>query len=117
MIKARIATHKTLIKTMYYGLTGGHYDVIYFFSEKPKLDNEDWIGDVPCVDLNECQRNETLQAAMYLQDFKTLYPNVDVGRPKDIEVTEVFPIQLEIVLGDIIRYSADGWGNNKFYEV
>lgn len=97
IVDAKIKFPKLSTKTVWAGVYGGHYDQIVFFSKKP-VKSKDYN-----VNLYDCYDNkEIIIGDMGLGEFKELYPGADLsafldqsGKPKDIEVVEVFQIRLE----------------------
>jgi hypothetical protein len=105
MLIARYKHPKTKFKRVWVGMYGGHYDIIVFFKRKPKKSKEDYKL-IDCIKgkYYDCYDNKDLIVGdMSLCDFEVLYPEVDLspyldnGRPKEIEITEVFQIKLEAV--------------------
>lgn len=105
-MKRKVTNAKLVLPELEYrkvwaGLYGGHYDVIVFFSKKPAKAKEAYRKGWKV--LYDCLENEKLIVGdMSLCDFRTLYPNVDLtpytqenGRPKEIEVTEIFQLNLQ----------------------
>ena len=76
---------------------GGHYSCIVFFNEYPKMSDEPYylrdIIDGHYFDLLDNEK--IIVGCMWLEEFNELYPDAMVGLPKDIQVTEVFEMELE----------------------
>jgi hypothetical protein len=101
IINAKLKLPKTKTKIVWAGLYGGHYDQIVFFKKKPVKSKDphnhidgDWYD---CTD-----NKELIVGDMTLSDFQELYPKVnlkpylsEIGRPKGIEIPEVFKINIE----------------------
>lgn len=107
------ATPVLQTKTVWAGMYGGHYDVIVFFSKKPKkfslreLKKHYFIKDGNFPNgYYDCLHNDDLIIGdMNLSDFLDLF-NVDLsqylenGRPKDTEIIEVFRLELTTVFDE-----------------
>ena len=112
--KLKMPTLQT--KKVWYGLYGGHYSCIVFFSEKPKISDEPYylphIIDGYFYDLLD---NEyVIIGCMWLEQFNELYPEAVVGLPTHIHITEVFEMELECFFNDNGRitsydFHADGY--------
>ena len=124
MIKAKLTLPKLETKKVWFGLYGGHYDVIVFFKEKPVKNDEGYY----CIHDNGGGQNSKAIGAMSLPDFYLLYPTADLrehtqqrdskdtlgGRPMDIEIYDVFEMEITTAFnqwGDIYSFHAneDGW--------
>lgn len=119
--KAVMKMPKLETRKVWFGLYGGHYDVIVFFSEKPERidDNTTRSALHPngyfCLLANE----DVLAGAMWLGVFEEMFPDFDLGpyttngRPRDIEVSEVFEMKLTAMWdGNKLKgmeCHADGW--------
>lgn len=113
MVIAKYKHPKLTTRKVWAGLYGGHYDVIVFFKEKPKMvEGESYI--------NPAENHDLIIGDMYLNDFYLVFPNADIskytqdenGRPKEIEIPEVFEMKLTSYFdkdGDLgnIRFEAD----------
>ncbi|WP_137905520.1 hypothetical protein [Chryseobacterium sp. 2VB] len=104
---------KTQIKKVWIGSYGGHYEAIFFFKKKPKKTSE--LNDGTkyyCI----VDNRDLVIGSMFMGDFKELYPDFDMNiiKPKDIEITEVIQIMFEAVYdkyGDLVsyKYNADNY--------
>lgn len=112
MLVAKYKHPKMATKKVWVGMYGGHGDVIVFFTKKPKKNQ---YGEYSVI----APENKAVYfASMWLCEFLEVYPNVDLsqylenGRPKDIEITEVFQMKIEVSIDDwgqgrTIDYNAD----------
>lgn len=108
---AKYVHPKTQTKKLWVGSYGGHYEALFFFKKKPKKTgclNDD--TKYYCIIDNK----ELVVGSMYLCDFEELYPDFDMNllKPDDIEITNVFPIMFEAVYdsyGDLrdFKYNAE----------
>lgn len=100
-------------KVVWAGVYGGHYDIIVFFSQKPKrsslkeLQKSYFItpGNYP-KGYYDCLLNEKLIIGdMGLETFQLVF-NVDLSsrlinnRPPDTEIVEVFQIELTAIFDE-----------------
>ena len=80
-------------KTVWCGLYGGHYDVIIFFSKKPVLSQD--IHRFAGVKYYDAYDNKKfIVGSMSLPEFIELYPDCKHLKPTEIDIVEVFKIQL-----------------------
>ena len=122
MVKA-IFNPKIKTQKVWAGLYGGHYDVIVFFKKKPKPSNEEH-NIVKPVWYDLMEQDKIIIGNMDLFTFRYLFPDTDLtpytqknGRPKDIEIPEVFEIELMAPFDDYgemvnINTNLDGWNNS-----
>ena len=94
------AKQKSKTKTVWAGMYGGHYDQIVFFSTKPKK-IKDGSSLVHADGHYDCLENEDkIIGDMSLGDFQATFECdltpylAENGRPKAIEIIEVFRIKL-----------------------
>ena len=122
MIKATF-TPKLQTKKVWAGLYGGHYDVIVFFSDKPRVEEGDidtserLYGGKGVID----EDKKLALGSMSLEQFYELYPNADIsafaqdnGRPKDTVFVEFFELELEAPVDEdgafeSFDYDMDDW--------
>jgi hypothetical protein len=102
MIKASFRPPKLTTKKVWAGLYGGHYDQIIFFKSKPVQAKEKhrfiegkWY---------DCFENKDLIIGdMSLGEFREYFPDADLtpyteeGRPKAIDIPEVFALKLKAI--------------------
>ncbi len=98
-MKATLKLPKIKRKKVWAGMYGGHYDVIVFFKYKPKKDTS---THHMIKSFYDCYDNrELIIGDLDMITFNELYPNADLsaylinGRPKEIEIPEVFQIEIE----------------------
>jgi len=99
MIIAKYKEPKRTAKSLWAGVYGGHYSAIVFFKKKPKFNtSSDNLYDL-------LDNKYLIVGCMYLDDFKELYPGANLseylqsnGRPKDINVIEVFKMKIDIAI-------------------
>lgn len=83
-------------KKVWAGMYGGHYSAIVFFLKLPfRSQDKDHGGfNGNWYDPGDSRNKDLVCGSMWLSDFKELYPDIDIGEPKDIEITSL--IQLEL---------------------
>lgn len=135
MIKAKLILPKMETHTVWAGMYGGHYDVIVFFHNKPvrsNRENSDMVtlfsekGEkVEVYPYSPYENKKEVIGAMWLADFfeyfpesvEQLKPYLQNGRPRAIEIPEVFKIELTTIFdprGNMIGMDtgADGYSGN-----
>jgi hypothetical protein len=103
--KAKLVLPKLETRKVWAGMYGGHYSVIVFFKEKPKLSKKPFhLSNIINGKYYDLYDNKALTiGAMWLPDFERLYPNANVGKPTNIEITKVFQLELEGVYNEFGR--------------
>lgn len=98
----------------WYGIYGGHYDVIVFFKNPPTHFEDDKIAG-NCVDMLAESENKNILGSMGLEDFLEM-SGLDRKDfiPPECEIVEVYEIEITAPFdnyGQMVTYSfdVDGW--------
>lgn len=116
IIKANLVMPKTKKKIVWAGIYGGHYNCIVFFKSKPALSKEDYRFESDTIHgkyYDTTENKDIKIGGMWLEQFEQLYPKANLGKPKAIEIIEVFQIQIEGVFNKYgkltsFEFHADG---------
>lgn len=116
MIKAELKPRRYKTAKCWYGLYGGHYNVIVFFKKKP-THYVDYRTVPNCLDLLEESAHKNILGSMYLEDFLEM-SGLDRNDfiPEDIEIVKVHRIEVTFPAdeyGDMEthQFNVDGWQN------
>lgn len=128
MLNAAVKLKK---KKVWAGVYGGHYDIIVFFSKKPKRISRKALQKLYYIaegrwpkGYYDCMSNESLIIGdMGLPLFQKMFgvdlsEHLNNGRPKDTEIIELFQIELTAPFdenGNMLHFHID-WANFSKHE-